>query len=68
MANDSSRLLNVREVCAMLGISPSTLRWLIRKGLFRPPVKPSPGTSIWPKEYVDDYVSGLPVDLWRPKN
>ena len=59
MPGDPSRLLNIRQVCERLGISPSTLRRLIRSGQFRPPVHPSPGTSRWPEEYLDDYESGL---------
>ena len=43
----------------MLGISISTLRRMIRRGQFSQPLKPSPGTSRWPRQEVVDYIEAL---------
>ena len=59
MAYPEPKLLKAREVCQMLGISISTLRRMIRRGQFSEPLKPSPGTSRWPRQVVDDYIEGL---------
>ena len=60
MVSNAPRLLKSREVCEMLGISKSTLDRMVRKGLFPRPLKPSPGTSRWPRQVVDDYIEDLP--------
>ena len=57
---NASKLLNSREICEMLGISRSTLYRMISKGLFPKPVRPSPGTSRWPIEEVENYIAALP--------
>ena len=60
MVSNAPRLLKSREVCEMLGISKSTLHRMVRRGLFPRPLKPSPGTSRWPRQVVDDYIEDLP--------
>ena len=59
MAHSAPKLLNAREVCQMLGISISTLRRMVRQGQFSEPLKPSPGTSRWPRQVVNDYIEEL---------
>ena len=60
MVDSAPKLLNAREVCQMLGISISTLHRMIRRGQFSRPLKPSPGTSRWPRQDVVDYIEALP--------
>ena len=59
MVGSAHKLLKVQEVCEMLGVSRSTLTRMIDRGDFSKPLKPSPGTSRWPKQAVDDYIEVL---------
>ena len=59
MITKAPELLTDKEVCQMLGISRSTLRRVIRRGEFSKPLKPSPGTSRWPRKIVEDYIEVL---------
>ena len=59
MITKAPELLTEKEVCQMLRISRSTLRRVIRRGEFSKPLKPSPGTSRWPRRIVEDYIEVL---------
>ena len=59
MVTKAPELLTEKEVCQMLRISKSTLRRVIRRGEFSKPLKPSPGTSRWPRKIVEDYIEVL---------
>ena len=59
MITKAPELLTEKEVCQMLRISRSTLRRVIRRGEFSKPLKPSPGTSRWPRKIVEDYIEVL---------
>ena len=60
MATNAPKLLKAREVCEMLGISKATLYRLIRQGKFPRQVKLGVGTSRWPSQVVENYMSTLP--------
>lgn len=42
------RIIRLPDVVARTGRPPSTIYWLIKRGLFPPPIKLGPRTSGWP--------------------
>ena len=50
------RLYREYQVCAMLGITRTTLARWRREGHFPKPIRIGPKTNIWPKDVIDTWL------------
>ena len=57
MNNPENRpFLTIKEVSNLLGISISTINRLIKKGVFPPKIKLSPGRKVFMKFEIDEWI------------
>lgn len=62
-----SRLLRVREVLYLAGVSWKTLRIWIREGFFPRPLKIGPRTQAWPLDEINSWMQTRERDEYEPK-
>ena len=55
-AMDSVRLLRAREVCQIVGFSPSQLYKRIAAGTFPRPVRLGPNMARWPNNVIEEWI------------
>lgn len=58
-AASDSLLLRLDDVCTLLNVSPSTLKRMIKRGEFPPPIIISDRIRAWPRSQLVQYVERL---------
>ena len=54
------RLMRIREIAELLGISTITLHRWYKSGAFPEPVRLSPGSIAWRSDTVEDWIANRP--------
>ncbi|MCY4394976.1 MAG: AlpA family phage regulatory protein [Rhodospirillaceae bacterium] len=68
MAGNPVRLLKIREVCSLVGLSRASIYVQMRKGRFPRPIYPAPNAPRWPLDEIAEYLDGLRAQRDAPQH
>lgn len=60
------KVLGKKIICEMLGVSPTTLWRMVKRGDFPAPIQISPGRVGWVEEKAEAYIDSRPQGVVKP--
>ena len=56
LVDEGDRLIRLKEVQRMVGLGATSIYRYVRRGIFPPPVKPTPQISLWSYQQIQQWI------------